>query len=143
MPRSILWLVVGTLLVLALAACGSRSSRVRQVTVGKYGSYGAETIVAPSGAAGDSRLCSADARGFATEAHSFVMRYGSTAASSTDVYYMGLREELADFAAHNCRKGTLGRALVQQLTAKQRGLLPNELTQAMAKQVQEALTAAR
>lgn len=134
--------IAATLLAVLVTACGARhQSRSHQVTVGKYGDFGAETITAPSGAA-DDRLCKVDANGFATEAHSFVMRYGSTAASSTDVYYMGLREELADFDARRCPAGVLGKALVAKLTAKQRRLLVTELTRSMAGRVRAALRAA-
>jgi hypothetical protein len=132
--------IAATALVLLATACGDHRAASRPVTVGKYGDFGAETITAPTGTA-DERLCKVDANGFATEAHSFVMRYGSTAASSTDVYYMGLREELADFDARRCGAGVLGKALVEKLTAKQRRLFVSELTRAMASRVRAALRA--
>ena len=133
--------LIAAVAALALAGCGTHHrDAARQVTVGKYGAYGAETITAPVGAA-NARLCKADADGFATEAHSFVMRYGSTAASSTDVYYIGLREELADFDTRRCDDAVLGRALVDRLTAKQRRLLVAELTSSMAGRVRAALGA--
>jgi hypothetical protein len=133
--------LVIALAALVLTGCGSHHhSASKQVTVGKYGAYGAETITAPTGAA-NGRLCKADADGFAIEAHSFVMRYGSTAASSTDVYYMGLREELADFDTRRCDDAVLGKALFSRLTAKQRRLLVAELTRSMAGRVRAALRA--
>ena len=133
--------LVAAVAALVLTGCGTHHHHAsRQVTVGKYGAYGAETIKAPAGRA-SARLCKADADGFATYAHSFVMRYGSTAASSTDVYYMGLREELADFDTRRCDNAVLGTALVEQLTAKQRRLLVAELTTSMAGRVRAALGA--
>jgi len=133
--------LIAAIAALVLTGCGAHHRGAsRQVTVGKYGAYGAETITAPVGTA-DAKLCKADAEGFATEAHSFVMRYGSTAASSTDVYYMGLREELADFDTRRCDDRVLGRALVSRLTAKQRRLLVSELTSSMAGRVRAALGA--
>jgi hypothetical protein len=67
------------------------------------------------------------------------VRYGSTAASSTDVYYMGLRQELGDFTARRCEASLLGVAILHQLTAKQRRLSLSELPHSMADRVQAAL----
>ena len=126
---------------LLVAGCGAHHrTESRQVTIGKYGAYGPQTITVPPGAA-DARLCKADADGFAGQAHSFVMRYGSTAASSTDVYFIGLREVLADFDARRCDDAVLRKALVEQLTRKQQRLLVKELSRSMAGRVRKALGA--
>jgi hypothetical protein len=111
------------------------------VVGGKYGDYGGETITAQAGHP-SLTLCTADAEGFGSQAHSFVVHYGSAAASSTDVYYLGMRQELADFDARGCRAALLGEALSRQLTAKQRGLLIAELPRSMAARVRAALQAA-
>jgi hypothetical protein len=125
-------------LALVLSACGSHHRAATRVTGGKYGNYGAQTITVPAGPA-SSKLCKADANGFAGQAESFVVRYGSTAASSTDVYYLGMRQELGDFDARRCEPHLLGEALVHQLTAEQRRLLLAELPLSVAKPVRAAL----
>jgi hypothetical protein len=108
------------------------------VTSGKYGDYGVQTITVPAGPT-STKLCKADANGFAGQAESFVVHYGSTAASATDVYYMGMRQELDDFDARRCNPSSLGEALVHQLTAGQRRRLMAELPHSMAKPVRAAL----
>ncbi len=130
-----------TLLALILSACGAHKRTALRVASGKYGDYGAQTITVPAGRA-NSKLCKADGNGFAGQAHSFVVHYGSTAASSTDVYYMGLRQELGDFDARRCEATLLGEALVHQLTRRQRRLLLAELPQSMADRVRAALASA-
>lgn len=135
--------IAATVVAVLATACGAQHhAQSHRVIVEKYGDFGAETITVPNSAAANDRLCKVDAEGFATEAQSFVMRFGSTAASSTDVYYMGLREELADFDARRCAASVLGKALVQRLTAKQRRLFVSELTRSMAGRVRAALGAA-
>jgi hypothetical protein len=135
-------LAVGSSVLLLVACAGSRSGGKRQVTVGKYGSYGVDTISAP-GHGGRGEVCRSAAESFAAAAHTFVIRFGSTAASSTDVYYMELREQLADFDVHGCQRGLLFEALVGTLTAKQRRALVAELPQTLAHQVRKSLTASR
>ena len=125
-------------LALAASACASHHRTAVRATSVKYGDYGAETITVPAGPTG-SKLCRADANGFAGQAHSFVVHYGSSAASSTDVYYMGMREELGDFRARHCNPSSLGEALVDQLTPQQRRLLMAELPHSMADPVGAAL----
>lgn len=125
-------------LALVLSGCGSHQRAALRTTGGKYGDYGAQTITVPAGPAG-SKLCRTDAKGFAGEADSLVVHYGSTAASSTDVYYLGMREELDDFEARRCNPRSLGEALVHQLTAEQRRRLLAELPHSMAGPVRAAL----
>jgi hypothetical protein len=123
-----------------LTGCGAHDSTgARPVTLGKYGDFGTETITVQTGAA-NLRTCKADADGFATQAHSLVRRYGDSG-SSIDVYYEGLREELADFDARRCGAAVLGSALIEQLTGRQRRLLVAELAQPMAGRVRTALAA--
>ena len=133
--------LTATFLALVLSACGSHDRAAIRVTSGKYGDYGVQTITVPAGPT-SSKLCKADASGFAGQAESFVVKYGSTAASSTDVYYMGMRQELGDFDARRCNPRFLGKALVHQLTAEQRRLLLAELPLSMAKPVRAALDSA-
>jgi hypothetical protein len=133
--------LAATLLALVLSACGAHKRTALRVASGKYGDYGAQTITVAAGPA-NSRLCKADANGFAGQAHSFVVHYGSTAASSTDVYYMGMGQELGDFDARRCEATLLREALGHQLTAKQRRLLLAELPHSMADRVRAALDSA-
>jgi hypothetical protein len=122
-----------------LTGCGAHDSTgARQVTLGKYGGFGGETITVSTGAA-NVRACKVDADGFATQAQSLVRHYGDSG-SSIDVYYEGLREELADFDARRCGAAVLGGALVEQLTGRQRRLLVAELPQSMAGRVRGALS---
>ena len=130
--------LAATFLALVLSGCGAHKRTALRVASGKYGDYGAQTITVAAGRA-NSKLCKADANGFAGQAHSFVVHYGSTAASSTDVYYMGMGQELGDFDARSCEATLLGEALVHQLTAKQRRLLLAELSRSMADRVRAAL----
>lgn len=132
--------LAATFLALVLGACGPNHRAASRVTGAKYGDYGAQTITVPAGPASN-ELCKADANGFAGQAKSFVVHYGSAAASSTDVYYLGMRQELDDFDAHRCNPNSLGEALVHQLSAEQRRLLMAELPQSMAKPVGAALEA--
>jgi hypothetical protein len=125
-------------LALVLSACGSHHRAAVRTTGGKYGDYGAQTITVPAGPT-SSKLCRADANGFAGQADSFVSHYGSTAASSTDVYYLGMRQELGDFDARRCDPGSLREALVHQLTAGQLRRLMAELPHSMAEPVRAAL----
>ncbi|HEU5214661.1 MAG TPA: hypothetical protein VFU30_03895 [Gaiellaceae bacterium] len=130
--------VTAVVLALVLSACGSHHRAAIRVTSGKYGDYGAQTITVPAGPT-SSKLCKADANGFAGQADSFVSHYGSTAASSTDVYYLGMRQELGDFDARRCDPGLLRAALVHQLTARQLRRLTAELPHSMAEPVRAAL----
>jgi hypothetical protein len=125
-------------LALVLSGCGSQHRAAVRVTGPKYGNFGRQTVTVPAGRA-SSKLCKADANGLAGQAHSFVVHFGSTAASSTDVYYLGMRQELDDFEARRCSPGLLGAALVRQLTAVQRRLLLAKLPQSMAKTLRAAL----
>lgn len=140
-PRTLRAALVATFLVLLLSACGAHKRTAVRVASGKYGDYGAQTVTVAAGNA-SSHLCKDDANGFAGQAHSLVVHYGSTAASSTDVYYMGLRQELGDFEARRCDATLLGEALARQLTAKQRRLLLAELPGSMAGRVRAALDSA-
>ena len=138
-------LVFGTsLLAVLLAGCGAQQrSESQQTTVGKYGDYGAETMTVEKARSADDRVCRTDADSFASGAHSLVMHFGSTAASSTDVYYILLREQLADLDAHGCQAALLGTALVEHLTAGERRALGSEMPRAMASRVHEAVASAR
>jgi hypothetical protein len=127
-----------TFLAFVLSGCGSEHHAAVRVTGPKYGDFGAQTVTVAAGPS-SSKLCKADANGLAGQAHSFVVHFGSTAASSTDVYYLGMRQELDDFEARRCSPGLLGAALVRQLTAAQRRLLLAKLPQSMAKTLRAAL----
>lgn len=121
-----------------LAACGAHgSSKSRTATLGKYGDFATETITVGTGQA-NLQACKTDADGFATQANSLIRHYGEPG-SSIDVYYEGLREQLADFNARRCGAAVLGRALKDQLTQRQRRRLVAELAQPLASRVRAAL----
>ena len=110
-----------------LAGCGGGGGTKRTVVVPAYGEHPATTVsVSPSPAA-----CAADARIVARDAVAFVQHSSGISAYPADLYYMIIREDLADFAARSCEPKLLGPALRARLTPKQRavlvGALPNTL----------------
>lgn len=102
--QQVLGAAVGVPTVIFLA-CGSKvGSHERLVTVGKYRPYEYETITVVLRA---DIACNADARSVAREASNSVRRFGSTAASSTDVYYdwAGVKNSLTSTRALAAAKG--------------------------------------
>jgi hypothetical protein len=142
------WLVVAalTVAVLASAGCGGSAGHGSTVgagvtTVGRYDQYPPDTISVPT-TNPDSSACRVDARAYARTTTYFVAHSGPQAAYPADLYYVLMREELADFEARRCRRALLGRALEDALTASQRRTLVTDLPTVMADVVRKALTAA-
>lgn len=130
--------------VVALAGCGGASreaSTVGKVTVRAYDSYGPDTISVPS-TSPDSPTCRLDARAFAKASLEFLAHSGPKAAYPADLYYVIMREELADFEARRCDLALLGRALDSRLTPRQRTALVADLPHEMAGVIRDALAAA-
>jgi hypothetical protein len=127
-----------------LAGCGSsaRHDRApRQVTVPAYDAYPPDTI-SVSAPTPDSPACRRDARGFALASLSFLAHSGPESAYPADLYYMVMREEIADFGVRGCSPELLGSALERGLTAGQRRTLVADLPRRMADTLRQALSAA-
>ncbi|HXH97532.1 MAG TPA: hypothetical protein VNH40_10015 [Gaiellaceae bacterium] len=140
------WQTVAALAVtvVVVAGCGgspSAGSSVGTVTVRAYDVYPPDTISVPS-TNPESPTCHVDARAFARSSLQFLAHSGPKAAYPADLYYVIMREELADFEARRCSPALLGSALDRSLTAKQRTALVAELPTEMAGTVRKALAAA-
>jgi hypothetical protein len=141
------WLAVAALsaAVLASAGCGGSSRRgatIGVTTVARYDQYGPDTISVPT-TNPSSRPCRTDAGAYALTSTYFLAHNGPEAAYPADLYYIVMREELADFEARRCSPALLGSALAGRLTASRRRALVADLPRAMADVVREALAAAR
>ena len=135
--------VIGVLAVaVALAGCGS-SGKTKTSAVVKLPAYGVfpATTVSVSPSAADSRTCRADAQSFAETARMFLAHSGPQAAYPADLYYVILREALADFRARRCAASLLGAALERSLTAGRRAALVDGLPRSMAETVRASLAA--
>jgi hypothetical protein len=132
------------LTVVALSGCGGSSGgadTVGQTTVRAYDVYPPDTISVPS-ANPNSPTCRVDARAFARAALVFLAHSGPKAAYPADLYYMIMREELADFDARRCSPALLGGALGRRLDARKRTALVTDLPREMAGEVRAAFSAA-
>jgi hypothetical protein len=130
--------------VVALAGCGGSSPRggtVGMVTVRAYDAYPPDTISVPS-TDPESPTCRVDARAFARASLVFLAHSGPKAAYPADLYYVIMREELADFEARRCSSALLGGAVAGRLSARQRAALLAGLPSEMAASVRGALSAA-
>jgi hypothetical protein len=130
--------------VVAVAGCGGSppaGSSVGRVTVRAYDAYPPDTISVPS-TNPESPTCRIDARAFARASLQFLAHSGPKAAYPADLYYVIMREELADFEARRCSPALLGNALDRSLTAQQRTALVADLPAEMAGTVRKALSAA-
>jgi hypothetical protein len=128
---------------LVLAGCGSSGGMQTRavVTVPAYGVFPATTVAA--GTAGSAKACRRDAEAFADGARMFLAHSGPRAAYPADLYYVILREAVADFRAHGCAPALLGDALVRTLGAQQRRALVAGLPASIAATVNESLAARR
>lgn len=141
-PAAVLLVVVAALLLAGCGSSGHGKSAGRVVTVGAYGPFPAQTVtVAPSAA--DSRICRRDADSFASQAVLYLAHSGKQAAYPADLWYVILREAMADLRARGCDPAVLGRALERELTAKQRTALISYLPATMGESVRVAVAAAR
>lgn len=129
---------------LLLAGCGSSGggkAAGRVVTVGAYGPFPAQTVtVSPSAA--DTRICRQDADSFASQSVLYLAHSGKRAAYPADLWYVILREAMADLQARGCDPAVLGHALGRKLTARQRAALISFLPATMGESVRVALAAA-
>jgi hypothetical protein len=130
---------VAVLVVLVVAGCGggSPAHRSRTVTIPSYAGFPSTTIVGTYSAS----ACARDAAAFAREGRLFAQHSGPDAAYSADTYYIDIRRFYSDFEARDCDPLTLGHALRNALTTKQRRLLVNYLPGDMAQSVRDALRA--
>jgi hypothetical protein len=140
------WHTVAALAVAstALAGCGGSSPHrgaAGRVTVQAYDAYPPDTISVAAGSP-DSPTCRLDARAFAHTSVYFLAHSGPESAYPADLYYVLMREELADFEARRCSLGLLGSALDRRLTARQRRALVADLPREMASVVHEGLSTA-
>jgi hypothetical protein len=108
--------------VLALAGCGGGHGHTQ--TVGAYGNHPATTVAA---APGGPAVCRQDARVFASDARRFIA-HTKGGAYPADLYYVILRQDLADFQARACARTYIH----DVLTAAERRVLAAALPSAMA-----------
>jgi hypothetical protein len=129
---------------LALLACGCGASSHRaatgHTTVQRYDIYPADTISVPTKDP-QSQACRQGAVGISRASARFVAHYGPASVYPADLYYVLMREELADFEARRCDPKLLGRALVQRLSASERQVLVRHAPQTMAVVLRRALSA--
>ena len=136
------WLVGAFVVPIAFAGCGSSSghSGPGTVTVPAYGVYAQATV--PRSAAPGTRACGVTARSFARGALMFLAHVRPHGAYPADLYYVILREHLANFQAHRCDVKLLGSALAHALTARQRrtllAALPNPIAGTVGKGLDRA-----
>lgn len=127
---------------LVAGGCGSQQRRAAgHTTVQRYDIYPADTISVPT-TNPESLACRRDAVGLANASARFVAHYGPASVYPADLYYVLMREELADFGARRCDAKLLGSALVRRLTAPQRRVLVTHAPHPMALALREALAAA-
>jgi hypothetical protein len=132
-----------TLSLAALTGCGSSThspGALRQATVPAYDAYPPDTI-SVSGDIPRSPACRSDARSFARTARFFLAHSGPKAAYPADLYYVLMREAIADFGVRHCSPEVLGRALERALSARRRRTLVADLPRQMADIVRQALAA--
>jgi hypothetical protein len=127
-----------------LLACGCGSSHrdaTGHTTVQRYDIYPADTISVPS-TNPESLACRRESVGLARASARFVAHYGPASVYPADLYYVLMREELADYEARHCDPKLLGRALVQRLSAPQRRVLLTHAPRPMSLVLRKALSAA-
>jgi hypothetical protein len=101
-------------------------------TVGAYGAYKAATVAA---APGGKANCTKDGDVFARDSVRFLAHSTTNAAYPSDLYYMILREDFADFEARGCPAHYLGEALARRLTRGQIRTLAANVPAAMAQAI--------
>lgn len=133
------WVVGAFVVPVALAGCGSSSghSGPGTVTVPAYGVYAQATV--PGSSAPGTRACRVTARSFAGSALMFLAHVRPHGAYPADLYYVIMREHLANFQAHRCDLKLLGSAIARALTARQRRTLLATLPNTMAATVGQGL----
>jgi hypothetical protein len=109
--------------------------------VQRYDIYPVDTISVPA-TNPESLACHRDAVGLARASARFVAHYGPASVYPADLYYVLMREEIADFEARRCDPKLLGSALEQGLSASQRRVLVAHAPRPMAVVLRGALSAA-
>jgi hypothetical protein len=128
--------------VLLSCGCGaSQRAAPGQTTVQRYDIYPADTISVPT-TNPESLACRHDAVGLARSSAQFVAHNGPASVYPADLYYVLMREELADFGARRCDAKLLGNALVRRLTPPQRRVLLTHAPHPMDIALRQALAAA-
>ena len=130
-------------LALLACSCGASSHRsaTGHTTVQRYDIYPADTISVPTKDP-ESKACREGAIGISRASARFVAHYGPASVYPADLYYVLMREELADFETRHCDARLLGRALAQRLTLAQRQVLVRHAPRPMAEVLRRALSAA-
>ena len=125
------------------SGCGSshRGAAAGHTTVQRYDIYPADTISVPS-TKPKSRACRRDSVGLAKASALFVAHSNRASVYPADLYYVLMREELADFDARHCDPKLLGNTLVHALSARQRRFLVAHAPSPMAGELRHALAAA-
>ncbi|HZT94675.1 MAG TPA: hypothetical protein VE985_09380 [Gaiellaceae bacterium] len=134
---------IAAAVALPASGCGAASHRAAtgHTTVQRYDIYPADTISVPAKDP-QSKACRQGAVGISRASVRFVAHYGPASVYPADLYYVLMREELADFEARRCDPKLLGRALAQRLTAAQRHVLVRHAPRPMALVLRRALSAA-
>jgi hypothetical protein len=129
---------------IVLLSCGCASSHrgaTGHTTVQRYDIYPADTISVPS-TNPTSRACRHDSVGLAQASALFVAHSNRASVYPADLYYVLMREELADFDTRHCDLKLLGTSLVHVLSARQRRFLVTHAPRRMAVELRHALAAA-
>jgi hypothetical protein len=126
---------------LLASGCGSsHRAATGHTTVQRYDIYPADTISVPSSDP-ESPACRRESVGLARASARFVAHYGPASVYPADLYYVLMREELADFDARRCDAKLLGSALVHRLSPAQRRVLVTHAPHPMAVALRQALAA--
>lgn len=129
------WVFVLCCAVLAGCGGGGGGGKKHSVVVPAYGEHPATTVSVSSSPA----ACAADARIVARDAVAFVQHSTGISAYPADLYYMIIREDLADFEARACAPTLLGGPLRARLTPKQRAVLVDGLPTTLATVIRAGL----
>lgn len=124
---------IAAAVVTLLAGCGGTTRR--EVTVGAYGNYPAQTITGTATPV----ECTRDGNAFAKDGLMLLAHSGASAAYPADLYYSILHEDFADFQARGCDPKFIGDALRSRLTARQRAALVADLPAVIARVVRSGL----
>jgi hypothetical protein len=135
-------MLVVVALTAALAACGDSTRHAggtRAVTVPAYGVFPATTLSSTTSDEQGLRACRIQVDAFLDGARLFLAHSGQQAAYPADLYYVILREALADLTRRGCDPALLGSALARGLTLAQRRALLAGLPAATADRVRKSL----
>jgi hypothetical protein len=130
------------IVALCLAGCGGSGTQRGVVTVPAYGEHPATTVAEPVAKPGDA-VCRKDAGVVARDALQFLSHYGPEAAYPADLYYVILREDVADLRARQCGAAVLGGVLASRLTPAQRRSLVAALPRDLSDYLSRALSRSR